>query len=62
MSRCRFNIARLGTPDPVLVSYAGRDATTPLPISFSVRLFESYLVESQFLSYFPALYDIALTF
>ena len=30
--------------------------------SFSVRLFESYLVDSQFLSYFPTLYDLALTF
>ena len=29
---------------------------------FSVRLFKSYLVESQFLSYFPALNDLAVTF
>ena len=29
MSRLRYNVARLGTPDPVLVSYAGSDAATP---------------------------------
>ena len=29
MSRRRSNVARLGTPDPVLVSYAGSDAATP---------------------------------
>ena len=34
----------------------------PRDFSFSVRLFESYLVEYQFLSFFPALYDLAVTF
>ena len=29
MSRRRFNVARLGTPDPVLVIYAGSDAAAP---------------------------------
>ena len=33
-----------------------------LPFSFSVRLFESYLVESQYSSCFPALYDLAVIF
>ena len=34
----------------------------PRYFPFSVRLFESYLVKSQFFSYFPALYDLAVTF
>ena len=34
----------------------------PRYVSFSVRLFESYLVESQYFSCFPALYDLAVTF
>ena len=34
----------------------------PQYFPFSVRLFESHLVESQFISYFPALYDLAVTF
>ena len=29
MSRRRSNVVRLGTPDPVLVSYAGSDAAAP---------------------------------
>ena len=29
MSRRRSNVARLGTPDPFLVSYAGSDAAAP---------------------------------
>ena len=37
MSRRRFNVARPGSPDPVLVSYAGSDAAAP-SVSYIVCL------------------------
>ena len=37
MSRRRFNVARPGSPDPVLVSYAGSDAVDPF-VSYIVCL------------------------
>ena len=37
MSRRRFNVARPGSPDPVLVSYAGSNAATP-SVSYIVCL------------------------
>ena len=37
MSHRRFNVARPGSPDPVLVSYAGSDAAAP-SVSYIVCL------------------------
>ena len=37
MSRRRSNVARAGSPDPVLVSYAGSDAAAP-SVSYIVCL------------------------
>ena len=55
MSRRRSNVARLGTPDPVLVSYAGSNAAAPF-ISYIVCIngrvperYEVLCIKSNFL-------------